>query len=318
MIPNAAELAYEKQKADINTRDNWQPIGSVVSGDTVHPLVQNRADGTIMDAVTRLPPKDGDKIQDNKQRVQLSADDANDNARYSVPTGDRTSLQGLGNYGENKALVNHAITEVKKDLNISDQELAQRTAEFEGSKAGQRTLAVQESKMGSAAFEAEGAIKQARGVIERLPRTSFLPWNKLVEGIQKNTLNPDQTELAGRTQAIINTYSAVMARGANITTDSARGHAEAMLNTAGDPATYNRMLDTMLSEISMAKNSPERMRQFYREKMGANSIAPGNSSNPSSTTTGGGFTPPAGAIPRQFNGKTYYYDQATKQPYPGQ
>lgn len=31
-----------------------------------------------------------------------------------------------------------------------------------------------------------------------------------------------------------------------------------------------------------------------------------------------GFTPPVGAIPRQFNGKTYYYDPNTKQPYPGQ
>ena len=32
----------------------------------------------------------------------------------------------------------------------------------------------------------------------------------------------------------------------------------------------------------------------------------------------GGFAPPPGAIPRMFNGKTYYYDPNTKQPYPGQ
>jgi hypothetical protein len=31
-----------------------------------------------------------------------------------------------------------------------------------------------------------------------------------------------------------------------------------------------------------------------------------------------GFKPPAGAVPRLFNGKTYYYDPKTKQPYPGQ
>lgn len=35
-------------------------------------------------------------------------------------------------------------------------------------------------------------------------------------------------------------------------------------------------------------------------------------------TTGGGFTPPSGAIARDYNGKTYYYDPNTKQPYPGQ
>jgi hypothetical protein len=33
---------------------------------------------------------------------------------------------------------------------------------------------------------------------------------------------------------------------------------------------------------------------------------------------GGGFVPPAGAIPRVYQGRTYYYDPNTKQPYAGQ
>ncbi len=36
------------------------------------------------------------------------------------------------------------------------------------------------------------------------------------------------------------------------------------------------------------------------------------------TAPSGGFTPPPNAIPRDYNGKTYYYDPVTKQPYPGQ
>jgi hypothetical protein len=117
-----------------------------------------------------------------------------------------------------------------------------------------------EAKMGSAAFEAEGAIKLARGVIEKLPRTSFLPFNQLIQGFSKKTLNPDQAELFARAQAIVNTYSAVMARGANITTDSSRHHAAELLNTAFDPPTFNRIMNTMLNEIEMAKHSPARMR----------------------------------------------------------
>src|SRR6185312_8992447 len=149
---------------------------------------------------------------------------------------------------------------------------------------------------------------QARGVIERLPRTSFLPLNELIQGYEKKTLNPDQVELYGRTQAIVNTYAAVMARGANITTDSARSHAEALLNTAGNAETYNRMLDTMLSEIAMAKNSPERMRQFYREKYGAQSLAPegaGGSSAPGATTA-----PPADRSGWQWNAARKQYRDA--------
>ena len=177
--------------------------------------------------------------------------------------------------------------------------------------------------MGSAAFEAEGAIKLAGGVIEKLPRTSFLPFNQLAEAYSKKTLNPDQAELYARAQAIVNTYSAVMSRGANVVTDSARHHASDLLNTAYDPATFNRVLDTMLNEIEMAKASPARMQQFYREHYGPKSVEHGTGSaggppDGSAAPAAGKFTPPPGAIPRLYNGKTYYYDPNTKQPYPGQ
>jgi hypothetical protein len=39
---------------------------------------------------------------------------------------------------------------------------------------------------------------------------------------------------------------------------------------------------------------------------------------PQGAPSGGGFVPPPGAIPRVFNGKTYYYTPDTHQPYPGQ
>ncbi len=80
------------------------------------------------------------------------------------------------------------------------------------------------------------------------------------------------------------------------------------------------MLDTMLQEIEMAKHSPARMREFYRQQYGPKAVAPdevppiGGATAPAA----GGFTPPPGAIARQANGKTYYYDPNTKQPYPGQ
>jgi hypothetical protein len=49
----------------------------------------------------------------------------------------------------------------------------------------------------------------------------------------------------------------------------------------------------------------------------------GNPSNaagapPATATPQRGFMPPPGAIPRAYQGKTYYYDPATKQPYAGQ
>lgn len=45
---------------------------------------------------------------------------------------------------------------------------------------------------------------------------------------------------------------------------------------------------------------------------------PSNGAASSAVAPMGGFAPPPGALARQFNGKTYYYDPQTKQPYPGQ
>jgi len=308
--------ATEKQAAVNSDRTKYSPAGSVLTKDgAYHPLVLEQTSGKIVDAVTGKPPSADDKIQDKGTKGgPISEDDAKSIAEYYVKTGDNSRLNGLGITSAARQAVQKHIREAMDREKVTPEEMGTRVAEFAGRKAGQRTLGTMEAKMGSAAFEAEGAIKQARGVIERLPRTSYLPINQLIEGYSNKTLNPDQTELYGRTQAIVNTYAAVMARGANVTTDSSRHHAIELLKTAGDPATYNRMLDTMLQEIEMAKHSPAKMREFYRQQYGVKA-APDDGTVASTPPA---FTPPAGAVPRQWNGKTIYFDPATKQPIPGQ
>ena len=311
--------ATESTAAKNLDRTKFMPAGSAITADgSYHPLVLDQASGKVIDAVTGAPPTANDKVQPKDQKGgPISDDDARAIAEYYVKTGDNSRLNGLGVTSAARQAVQKHIREVMNENKVTPEEMGTRVAEFAGRKAGQRTLGTMEAKMGAAAIEAEGAIKQARGVIERLPRTSFLPFNQLLQGYSNKTLNPDQTELYGRTQAIVNTYAAVMARGANVTTDSSRHHAEALLNTAGNAETYNRMLDTMLQEINMAKESPAKMREFYSKTYGPKAVQPDGGG----VAPAGGapkFTPPAGAIPRQYQGKTYYYDPTTKQPYPGQ
>jgi len=303
-------------------RTKFMPAGSAITADgSYHPLVLDQASGKVIDAVTGKAPTATDKVQPKDQKGgPISEDDAHAIAEYYVKTGDNSRLNGLGITSAARQVVQKHVRQVMEENKVTPEEMGTRVAEFAGRKAGQRTLGTMEAKMGAAAFEAEGAIKQARGVIERLPRTSFLPFNQLLQGYSNKTLNPDQTELYGRTQAIVNTYAAVMARGANVTTDSSRHHAEALLNTAGNPDTYNRMLDTMLQEIAMAKDSPAKMREFYSKTYGPKAVQPdgGGAAPAGGAPAAPKFTPPPGAIPRQYQGKTYYYDPATKQPYPGQ
>lgn len=309
--------ATEKQAAANADKTKFIPAGSTITADgSYHPLVLDQTSGKIIDAVTGKAPNATDKVQPKDQKGgPISDEDAKSIAEYYVKTGDNSRLNGLGITSAARQAVQKQIREAMDKDKVTPEEMGTRVAEFAGRKAGQRTLGTMEAKMGTAANEAEGAIKLTRGIIEKLPRTSFLPLNQLIQGYSNKTLNPDQAELYARAQAIVNTYSAVMARGANITTDASRHKAEALLNTATNPEVFNRVLDTLLNEIDMAKHSPAKMREFYRQQYGAKAVAP-DGAEPAA----GGFTPPAGALPGKpdKNGKVWYYDPQTKQPYPGQ
>lgn len=255
-----------------------------------------------------------------KAKAPLGDDDAKFIARQYL-SGDKSVTVGMARSPENMIKIRHAIREEAESLGMTPDQVAVKQAEFEGLKAGQRKLGTQEAGMMSAAAEAMGAIKLARDVIKKVPRTSFLPLNKLIQGYYDQTLNPDQAELYTRIQGIINTYSAVMARGANITTDAARHKAEMLLNPAGTAEVLERQMDTLESEMNMAVKSPEQVREIYRKQhmLGQTGVTDLPSSNPNKmNAAGGSFTPPSGAVSQVHNGKTYWYDPATHQPIPGQ
>ncbi len=188
-------------------------------------------------------------------------------------------LAKLRNKAADVLINEHQLTPTEAAEYLNKQEQRYK-AEQSGQMAQSRSLGTMEARMGTAAFEAEGAIKLARGIIEKVDRTTVLPFNKLIELKDKNLLNPDQAELFTRTQGVVNAYAAVMSRGASVTTDASRHRAEELLNTASNPATYNRVLDTMQQEINMAKNAPEAMRDFYSVKYGHKSLG----SPPAATT----------------------------------
>jgi hypothetical protein len=219
--------------------------------------------------------------------------------------GDTTAWQGLG-YGrqraENIKLINEELKKIgaenglKSDAAIASA-IATSTAEFQGRKQEQRTLGTMEARMGGAGFEARNAINYAREQIYRVPRTSWLPFNQLLEKWQKGTLNPEQADLLARVQAVRNAYAAVMNRGSSITTDAARGRADELLLTASNPAVFNRVLDTMDAEIDRAINSPEQMREFYRNRYGGKALseATGGGAGGGAPAGAGGAPPSAGA-----------------------
>lgn len=295
MRDNPSVLAYQSLRAATMTPDQQfrqtESERAQRNFESTQALEREKMDKPIIvgPGAKAVKPSSGETVAANED---ISDEDAKGIATRYVDTGNRMVMSGVGLRGTARNRVQHFIDEVMKEKGISTQDMGNREAEWEGRKAGQRVLGTQEAKMGSAAFEAEGAIKLARPVIDRVPRTSFLPLNQLIQGYQKQTLNPDQAELFTRLQAIVNTYSAVMSRGANITTDASRHRADDLLNGAADAKTLHRVMDTMQQEIDMAKNSPERMRKFYNEKYGAKAVEGGTP--PPAPTPGAGAADPLG------------------------
>jgi hypothetical protein len=221
------------------------------------------------------------------------SDESVDQLADQLRHGDTSVLTNLGR-GQQAAVdirrIRQRAAEKNMEAGVTGADQAQTNAEFQGKKAGQRVLGTQEAKMSTAATELDGAIQQAQGLIEKLPRTSFLPFNRLAQGYSTNTLNPDQAELFTRAQAIKNAYAAVMGRGASITTVNAQQHADELLNTAADPATFNRVLATMKQEADMAVKSPQKVRELYRRQFGDSAIAPPATAPAAPTAPGGGTT----------------------------
>jgi hypothetical protein len=198
--------------------------------------------------------------------------------------GDKSVLTGLGTRdigNKNRAKVLEFAQKLRGETGTSAEDLFNRRVEYGGKVAAERVGATQERKMETAAKELESFIPAARGVIERLPRTSFLPWNRLVQAYQENTLNPDQAELHARTQAIINAYAAIIGRGSNVVTVSAQQHAESLLNTAGNAESYNRVLDTLAQEAELAVKAPGQAREENRLRASGGGGAPSGNAPPS-------------------------------------
>ncbi len=190
-------------------------------------------------------------------------------------SGDNSVKQNIGRGAQGKTdidALNNMIYAIGKEKGMTPAQISYAQAEFAGTKAAARALGTQEAKMGTAGIEARGAIELAKGQIEKLPRTSYLPINKLIEGYSNNTLNPEQAILHTRVQGIVNTYAAVMARGASVTTDTSRGRAESLLSTASNPESFNAVLKTLESEINMALNAPDKMREFFKHRYGDKSV----------------------------------------------
>lgn len=115
------------------------------------------------------------------------------------------------------------------------------------------TAAAQGGRIETAINEMHDSIPYALELSARVPRGSFVPWNKLKQYSDQQLSDPNLIALKGALQTIANQYDVVAGRGG---TDMAkRAHNRELFDSANSPEALTAVLNVMQREASIAKRA---------------------------------------------------------------
>lgn len=219
-------------------------------------------------------------------RIEQAAADAKDSALSDedakflgkqLASGDTSVLMNVGRGvqgAKNIASIRReAISSLRAD-GVSPEQAAAKVAEFTGLKAGERTLGTRGAAINLAADEAGTFAQQALAASAAVPRTGFVPLNRLLLMSENQITNPALKKLYVATQALINARArAISPNGIPRESDQAEGRK--LLADADTPENYKAAVDQMMLEVSGAKAAPGNVRNEMRAGFaGGSPVAP--------------------------------------------
>jgi len=195
--------------------------------------------------------------------------------------GDSTVLQ---NYGRGMqggaqliAIRNRAAEIAQSEGRSADDQTAAGVA-LGGEKAGARTLGTRSANLGVAANELDKFSDLALSASNAVPRTQFVPLNRLTQMISSGTGSAQQAAFGAANESVINAFAQVAGRGTP--TVAGMEHARAMLNTAQTPEQYIAVIKQLKAEAAAALDSTSEMQGQQRGRLTGNR---GTSSAPPSS-----------------------------------
>jgi len=253
-----------RTEAEANAKGNIPTI--IGSGSSV--IIPNKAsDGPLF--TNRAPVTTLDE-----QTVQDMAD------QYLA--GDRTVLQNLGRGAqgaENVVKLRTAIATRARDAGIDPKGIVNNFNEQAGALAGQRAVGTRAANISLAANEANNMIPIALAASDKLPRSQYMPWNQMVQAVQKGASSPELASFVAATNSLVNSYVRAVSP-SGVPTDSMRQHAYDMLNAAQGPEAYKSVVDTMKLEMQAALQAPSQVKKELRnDNGGGHSAAPSTDQN---------------------------------------
>lgn len=180
--------------------------------------------------------------------------------------GDKSVMQNLGRGAqgaENIVRLRAEISRQAREANMTPDQIATKMADFAGRTAAMRTLGTRGANVEYAGNTAANAIKLAEEASDKLPRTQFVPFNRMAQLVATNLSSPEQADFFTKTNTLVNEYARVTSGGTAQSTESQRQHARELLNTAQGPAAYKAVLNAMKQEIAAAKKAYQDTRKEF-------------------------------------------------------
>lgn len=195
--------------------------------------------------------------------------------------GDKSVLTGFGRTTSARIQIANAVAAKAASLGMNGNDIAAQMNAYIGNTAAQRAAGTRAAQVGIASDEADKMADLALTASKAVPRSQYVPFNKIANAVATGTSSPQMAAFYSSTMSLVNAYArAISPIGAP--TDAMREKAIKMLNTAQGPEAYAATIAQMKKEMEAALNAPAEV----------------------SAALKAGISTPGGTVPTVSNGTT--------------
>ncbi len=245
------------------------------------------------------PPEKLKVVQDLQNKYSAGTlgeltPDAVESLAQQLIAGDTSALYNVGRGiqgARNIAAIRNRASEILKSEGLEGSDMAQKVAEFQGIKAGERSVGTRSAQISLAANEAVKMADLALKASENVPRGQFVPLNSALQAVQAGTSSPQLARFVAATNSFVNVYARAITP-SGIPRIADKEHAYAMLGTAMSQEAYAAVIDQLKLEMKAAVEAPAEAFKQLRN------IGDDQPVGPAALTEMGGAAGASGGLPR--------------------
>jgi len=273
---DARDLGARSRGPVMGTAMDAAPMGEFDRGGM--PSYQSPAASPAQVAVPQMPPEVArmpKKYQDAWVLQQTRTSNAGAavlspqalrGVAEQVLAGDNTAAQGFARSAANKVAITNAVWDLANERKMDGDMVANKVAEFQGLKAGQRSVGTRGAQIAMAASEAKEMMDIVKETSDNFKRTNFVPWNWALKAYDTNTGSPEVREFGAAINSFVNVYARAI-NPTGVPTISDKEHARELVRSIDSPAQVDAVLKILGRELEIAKRAPRTVREDMRQEM---------------------------------------------------